>query len=72
MKTKNIAEGPFDVSKIPLFNISRVSAAKVIYVVKKICDDTVDTVGEKFSYVFQYDAVVSMKSGDVRRKRLIR
>lgn len=52
VKTRYIAEGPVDVSKIPLAKFSRVTAAMVIKVVKKIWDGTVDTVGKKLTYVF--------------------
>lgn len=71
-KTRDVMEGPVNINKIPLVNISKVPAAKVKKVLKKIWDETVEIVGEKVTYHFTYDVDVTMKSGIVERKTLVR
>ncbi len=39
---------------------------------KKIWDGTVEIVGDKLTYVFEYNVDVRMKSGKIERKKLVR
>ncbi len=61
-----------DITKIPLVNTSRLPANKVRKVVKNVWDNAVNIVGDKLTYVIDYDVQVVKRSGPPERKTLVR
>ena len=73
VKARNLHKESFvDITKIPLVNTSRLPANKVRKVVKNIWDNAVNIVGDKLTYVIDYDVEVVNRSGPPERKTLVR
>ena len=72
-KARDVFKDSFvDIKKVPLVNTSRLPANRVRKVVKNIWSATLDEIGDKLTYTFEYDVDVVKLSGLVERKTLVR
>ena len=61
-----------DIAKVPLVNTSRLPANRVRKVVKKVWSAALEEIGDKLTYIVDYDVDVVKQCGTVERKTLVR